>query len=301
MTASGNLSANGVVDFEPATARGPGAPKGRAKPPGSGRQKGTPNKITREIREVASKYTLRAVKQAWKLAEGAKDQTVQLKALELILAYGHGRPSSTTLIGGDGGDPLKLQQVQDLMADPEETARRVSLLLYAGDPNYRAAADAEREARNRGGRQENLAEPFNGTQAPAGESDGSAGSDNTPDSEKAPQESAEAAYGTSEPEELKPPEPGHKLVWLGIGAIAASEPSRPGLPHQYRLLDCRGTVEKHGAFAALLKHLERRHGSALPTPHLDTVDDHMMSPLWFSQPDQRPPQVFHGHENKRHR
>ncbi len=72
-------------------------------------------------------------------------------------------------------------------------------------------------------------------------------------------------------------------------------------PCQYRLLDCRGTVAKHGPFADLVRHLERRHGSALPTPHLDTVDDHMMSPLWFSQPDQRPPQVFHGHENKRHR
>ncbi len=176
----------------------------------------------------------------------------------------------------------------------------VGLILYRGNPEYRAAADAEREARNRGGRQDNFPESFNGARAPVGESDGSKGTD-TPDGETASQQTPERAEESTEPEELKPPEPGHKLVWLGIGAIAASEPSRPGLPHQYRLLDCRGTVEKHGAFAALLKHLERRHGSALPTPHLDTVDDHMMSPLWFSQPDQRPPQVFHGHENKRHR
>ncbi len=225
---------------------------------------------------------------------------MRLKAACELLDRAHGKPSQTTLIGGDGGDPIKAQRVADLMADPQETAPRVALLLYAGDPNYRAAADAERDARNRGGRQDNFAESFNGTQAPAGESAGSAGPD-TPVSEKAPQESAEAAYGTSEPEELKPPEPGHKLVWLGIGAIAASEPSRPSLPHQYRLLDCRGTVAKHGPFADLVRHLERRHGSALPTPHLDTVNDHMMSPLWFSQPDQRPPQVFHGHENKRHR
>jgi hypothetical protein len=277
--------------------RGPGAPKGRPKPAGSGRRPGVKNRVTREIRALAGKYSLRALRHTWKLAQEAQDQTVQLKALELLLAYAHGKPSQTTLIGGDGGDPVKMQQMQDLMADPREVARRVGLILYRGNPEYRAAADAEREARNRGGRQENLAEPFNGARAPAGESDGSS---DTPVSE-APQESAEAADGASEPEELKPPEPGHKLVWLGIGAIAASEPSRPGLPHQYRLLDCRGTVEKHGAFAALLKHLERRHGSALPTPHLDTVDDHMMSPLWFSQPDQRPPQVFHGHENKRHR
>ncbi len=117
------------------------------------------------------------------------------------------------------------------MADPQETARRVALLLYAGDPNYRAAADAEREARNRGGRQENLAESCNGTQAPADESRDS-GDGDTLDGEKASQGSAEGAEESAEPEELKPPKPGYKLVWLGIGAIAASEPSRPSLPHQ---------------------------------------------------------------------
>ncbi len=90
------------------------------------------------------------------------------------------------------------------------------------------------------------------------------------------------------------PETGHSLADVRFAADDVRyTPNSGGFERKF--------VEKHGVFAALLKHLERRHGSALPTPHLDTVDDHMMSPLWLSQPDQRPPQVFHGHENKRHR
>ena len=44
------------------------------RPKTGGRKKGVPNKVTREIRELAQKYTLRAVKKVWKLAEGAEDQ-----------------------------------------------------------------------------------------------------------------------------------------------------------------------------------------------------------------------------------
>ena len=40
------------------------------------------------VREVAQKYTARAVKQAWKLATTAEDQATQLKAVELVLSYG---------------------------------------------------------------------------------------------------------------------------------------------------------------------------------------------------------------------
>ncbi len=118
-----------------------------------GRPKGSLNLATRDLRAAASKYTARSLRVLWKLASESADEMVQLKAAVEILDRGHGRPSQTTLVGGDGGDPIKAQRVADLMADPQETARRVALLLYAGDPNYRAAADAEREARNRGGRQ----------------------------------------------------------------------------------------------------------------------------------------------------
>ena len=69
--------------------RGPGAPKGRPRPVGSGRRPGVMNLVTREIKALAGKYSLRAVKQVWKLASEAKNPETRLKALELLLAYAH--------------------------------------------------------------------------------------------------------------------------------------------------------------------------------------------------------------------
>ncbi len=113
--------------------RGPGAPKGRPKPAGSGRRPGVKNRVTREIRELAGKYSLRAVKQTWKLAQEAKDQTVQLKALELLLAYAHGRPSQTQLIGGAGGEPIR-QRLDLAGGHPDkELARRLALMFLRAD------------------------------------------------------------------------------------------------------------------------------------------------------------------------
>ena len=272
------MSDSAVVELP--LSRGPGAPKGRPKPVGSGRRPGVKNKVTREIRVLAGKYSLRALRHTWKLAQEAQDQTVQLKALELLLAYAHGKPSQTTLIGGDGGDPLKLQQVQDLMADPEETARRVSLLLYAGDPNYRAAADAEREARNRGGRQDNFPESFNGARAPADESDGSEGSD-TPDGETASQQTPEGAEESTEPT----PPPEGKSLSFGAIAIRNDGPQRPGLPPTFAV--CRaGLAIQQGNWAVCLALAEKLVGPPLPPGKLaETRPDGALS--WPSPREQR--------------
>ena len=126
MTTSTNILAN-ISEGEP---RQPGPPKGSPKVPGSGRKKGTPNRVTRQVREIACKYTARAVRQAWKLATEAKNQETQLKALELILAYGHGRPPQVQLLGGTGEEPVQLQRVRDGMRDnPRELARRLECML----------------------------------------------------------------------------------------------------------------------------------------------------------------------------
>ncbi len=105
-----------------------GAPKGRRKPEGSGRKKGTPNRITREVREIAQKYTARAVRQAWKLAKEAKSQDTQLKALELILAYGHGKPTPM-IADAPEGEPIEREVLDD-----REIARQTALILYRADP-----------------------------------------------------------------------------------------------------------------------------------------------------------------------
>ncbi len=131
--------------------RGPGAPKGRPKPVGSGRRPGVKNLATRQIRELAGKYSLRAVKQTWKLAQEAKDQTVQLKALELLLAYAHGKPSHTQLIGGAGGEPIRTEHRNSPIGSDRELARRLRLALDMGDKAQQEAQDAPTDGRTMNG------------------------------------------------------------------------------------------------------------------------------------------------------
>ena len=149
MATTGNTSAN--ISAETGETPAATASLVTLRPPG--RPKGSVNKVNREIRTLAGKYTLRAVRQLWKLAEGAKDQTVQLKAIETILAYGHGRPSQTTLVGGVD-DPVRLQVQREIEGDDRELARRICTLLYASSPDYRAARDAERVTRHAEARDE---------------------------------------------------------------------------------------------------------------------------------------------------
>ncbi len=171
------------AEAPPADASPSPLPEATVEPPKKrgGRPRGSLNRATKDIRIAAQKYTKRALIVIAKLAEQAEDPNVRLKAACELLDRAHGKPSQTTLIGGDGGDPVKMQQMQDLMDDPEETARRLALLLYRGDPNYRAARDAERGS-------------FQAAETPADESDGS----DTPDGETASQQTPEGAEASTE-------------------------------------------------------------------------------------------------------
>jgi predicted Zn-dependent protease len=72
----------------------PGKRGGRR--PGSGRKAGTPNKATRELKELASEYTERAVKT---LAEVMEDPgappAARVAAADKLLDRGYGRPAVT--------------------------------------------------------------------------------------------------------------------------------------------------------------------------------------------------------------
>jgi hypothetical protein len=107
-----------------------------------GRPKGSRNRVSREIRELAGKYSPRAVRHAWKLATEADDQSVQLKALELLLGYGHGKPTQRRELSGPEGEPQKLEYTT-----PELARRMLTLLDLAsnevaeGDPGGRGEAE----------------------------------------------------------------------------------------------------------------------------------------------------------------
>jgi hypothetical protein len=85
--------------------RRPGRPKGLPRPPGAGRKPGTPNKVTRDIREAASKHGAKALSAIVKLLKSPDEKVVAVAAREILdRAYGKSiQPSELT---GKDGDPL---------------------------------------------------------------------------------------------------------------------------------------------------------------------------------------------------
>jgi len=107
-----------------------------ALPRRAGRPLGSRNKVTREIRDLAQRYTRRALRAVWKLAQEAVEEEVRLRALGLVLSYGHGRPVQSTELTGKNGAALVPPQQVFTKDDAEATARAVAIMLKeaAGAP-----------------------------------------------------------------------------------------------------------------------------------------------------------------------
>lgn len=66
------------------------------KTPGSGRQKGTPNKITTDLRDAAGKYTAAALQTLQSIMSNPKNPAAaRVQAAAELLNRGHGRPHAT--------------------------------------------------------------------------------------------------------------------------------------------------------------------------------------------------------------
>ena len=73
-----------------------------------GRQKGTPNKATADVKAAAQRYTDEALKALASIMRNSDSDAAKVAAIREILDRGHGKPKQA-LIGGDEGDaPLKL-------------------------------------------------------------------------------------------------------------------------------------------------------------------------------------------------
>ncbi len=91
-----------------------------------GRQKGTPNKATSEIKDVARKYGPAAIAEAAKLAglvnggEGKADsEAARVSALNILLDRGYGKPSQ--VVGSDPDNPLPEtpSRIEHVIVDPK--------------------------------------------------------------------------------------------------------------------------------------------------------------------------------------
>lgn len=83
-----------------------------------GRQKGTPNRATREITDLAKALVPAAIKELGRLLKEAESETAKLKAVEIVFERAYGKPSQSIQHGGAIGsfDPTALtdEQIRNL-------------------------------------------------------------------------------------------------------------------------------------------------------------------------------------------
>lgn len=72
-----------------------------------GRQKGTPNKATAEIRDIARQYTATAVSTLVGVMEGSESDAAKVAAAREILDRGYGK-ASQVVAGDENGGPVSI-------------------------------------------------------------------------------------------------------------------------------------------------------------------------------------------------
>jgi hypothetical protein len=104
-----------------------GRPPGSPKPPGSGRKKGTPNKTTLEIKEMAMAYAPGVIKMFGEMATDMnRPDDIRQRAGRELLDRGIGKAPQALNLGGHDGGPLNLELLTDeqlsLLADRIDNA-----------------------------------------------------------------------------------------------------------------------------------------------------------------------------------
>jgi hypothetical protein len=84
--------------------------KGKPRPPQAGRRKGTLNKTTVKIREAAQRHGAAALVRLVELSKDL-DGRIAVKAIEIILAYGYGKPREHVELTGAESGPLESQVI----------------------------------------------------------------------------------------------------------------------------------------------------------------------------------------------
>ena len=80
-----------------------------------GRQLGTQNKITQDIRDLALKYGPSAIAEAARLSREAESESTRLVAVGIILDRAYGKAPQQIQHGGAEGGPIEFRDVTDEM------------------------------------------------------------------------------------------------------------------------------------------------------------------------------------------
>lgn len=84
-----------------------------------GRQAGTPNKATAEIKELAAAYGPAALKELHRIGSESASDAARVSALTVLLDRGFGKPAQA--IVGDEASPLKM--VHEIRMVPVDAGR----------------------------------------------------------------------------------------------------------------------------------------------------------------------------------
>jgi hypothetical protein len=80
-----------------------------------GRQKGTPNRATAEIKKIAGKHSKEAVEILIGIARQSESDAARVAAVKEILDRGHGKPTQP-VSGDDTAPPIRM--IERVIVDP---------------------------------------------------------------------------------------------------------------------------------------------------------------------------------------
>ena len=73
-----------------------------------GRRKGTANKVTKDVKALAQKYMVSAIKELARLALKAENEATRVAALKELLDRACGKAPAAVVLSGDPDNPLAL-------------------------------------------------------------------------------------------------------------------------------------------------------------------------------------------------
>lgn len=89
-----------------------------------GRKRGTPNKATAEVKDLAKQHGPAAIREAARLATGAESEAARVAAINLILDRAYGKPTQAMEHSGPDGAPIASKFiVETVYVDPKDTKK----------------------------------------------------------------------------------------------------------------------------------------------------------------------------------
>lgn len=93
-------------------------PNSGGRRPGAGRKPGVPNKVTRELKDLARQYTDVAIAELARLATKAESEPARVAAIKELFDRGYGKATQT--IAGDPDNPIQAHHiVEQRIVDPK--------------------------------------------------------------------------------------------------------------------------------------------------------------------------------------